>query len=95
MKKKPIRILEERRKNGYIEISLFKTAKVYSFSLLTSIGNGGIGYPDIGPYRSYFQAKNAALHYILKYHHSALEKKMLSKFRLMEDLDQPYLFEEL
>jgi len=95
MRKKPIRILDERMKNNHIEISLFKTAKVYSFSVLTSIGNGGIGHPNIGSYRSYFEAKNAALHYILKCHHSVLERKMLSKFRLMEDLDQPYLFDEL
>jgi hypothetical protein len=95
MRKKPIRVLEERIKNNHIEISLFKTAKVYSASVLTSIGNGGMGHLDIGSYRSFFEAKNAALHYILKCHHSALEKKLLSKFRLMEDLDQPYLFDEL
>jgi hypothetical protein len=94
MRKKPVIIIDERVKNNHIEISLFKTAKVYSFSLITSVGDGGIGDPDNGPYRSFFEARNAALHSILQFHHSFLEKKLLAQFRLMEDLDQPYLFDE-
>jgi hypothetical protein len=81
-------------KNNHIEILLFKTAKVYSFSLMTSVGDGGVGLPDMGPYRSFFEARNAALHSILRRHHSPLEKKLLAQFRLMKDLDQPYLFDE-
>jgi hypothetical protein len=45
-KKKPYKILEERLKHHYIEIELFRRRKMYSFGLLTSIGNGGMGRPD-------------------------------------------------
>jgi hypothetical protein len=45
MKKKPIKILKERKDYHYIEISIFKTAKAYSFSVSTSIGDGVSGTP--------------------------------------------------
>jgi hypothetical protein len=91
-KKTPYRILEERSKRNHIVIELFKRRKIYSFGLLTSIGDGGIGYPEQGAYPSFFEAKNAALHSIIKYHKSPPQKEILRKFRLMEDLDQPLLF---
>jgi hypothetical protein len=94
-KKKPFRILEERLKYNYIVIELFKRRKIFSFGVSTSIGDGGIGHPEHGSYRSYFEAKNTALHYVIKCHKSPLQQVILSKFRLMEDLDQPYLFDEL
>jgi hypothetical protein len=94
-RKKPFRILEERLKYNYIVIELFKRRKGFSFGVLTSIGNGGIGHPEQGTYRSYFEAKNAALHYVLDYHKSPNQEKILKKFRLMEDLDQPILFDDL
>jgi hypothetical protein len=82
-------------KYNYIVIELFKRRKIFSFGLSTSIGDGGMGRPEQGPYRSFFEAKNAALHYIVDRHQSTLQKSMLRKFRLMKDLDQPYLFDEL
>jgi hypothetical protein len=91
-KKKPYRILEERSKHNYIVIELFKRKKLYSFGLLTSIRDGGIGFPEQGSYLSFFEAKNAALHSIIKYHKSPLQRAVLRKFRLMADLDQPLLF---
>jgi hypothetical protein len=91
-KKKPYRILEERSKRNHIVIELFKRKKIYSFGLLTSIGDGGIGYPEQGSYQSFFEAKNASLHSILKHHQSPPQKVILRKFRLMEDLNQPLLF---
>jgi hypothetical protein len=53
-----------------------------------------MGRPENGAYRSCFEAKNAALHYIVDCHKSPLQKSMLWKFRLMMDLDQPLLFED-
>jgi hypothetical protein len=94
-KKKPFKILEERLKYNYIVIELFKRRKIFSFGLSTSIGDGGIGHPENGTYRSCFEAKNAALHRIKQYHHSPLQKALLSKFRIMKDIDQPYLFDDL
>jgi hypothetical protein len=94
-KKKPFKILEERLKYNYIVIELFKRRKVFSFGLSTSIGDGGIGYPEQGTYHSYFEVKNAALHYILDCHKSPLQKSILRKFRLMNDLDQPLLFDDI
>jgi hypothetical protein len=94
-KKKPFRILEERLKYNYSVIELFKRRKIFSFSLSTSIGDGGMGYPEHGTYRSYFETKNAALHRIKQYHHSPVQKALLAKFRIMKDLDQPYLFDDL
>jgi hypothetical protein len=91
-KKKPYRILEERLKRNHIVIELFKRKKMYSFGLLTSIGDGGIGYPEQGSFKSFFEAKNAALHSIIKHHNSSPQKAILRKFRLMADLDQPLLF---
>jgi hypothetical protein len=91
-KKKPYKILEERLKRDHIEIELFRRRNIYSFSLLTSIGNGGIGYPEQGSYPSFFEAKNTALHRIIKYHNSPPDQAVLRKFRLMKDLDQPLLF---
>jgi hypothetical protein len=91
-KKKPYKILEERLKRDHIVIELFRRRKVYSFGLLTSIGDGGIGYPEQGSYLSFFEAKNAALHSIIKCHKSPLQQAVLRKFRLMADLDQPLLF---
>jgi hypothetical protein len=91
-KKKPYRILEERSKRNHIVIELFKRKKTYSFGLLTSIGDGGIGYPEQGSFNSFFEAKNAALRDIKKYHTSPLQQAVLRKFRLMADLDQPLLF---
>jgi hypothetical protein len=80
---------------GSIVIELFKRRKIFSFGVLTSIGDGGIGHPEQGTYRSYFEAKNAALHQVIDYHTSPLQKTILRKFRLMEDLDQPLLFDDL
>jgi hypothetical protein len=91
-KKKPYKILEERLKYHYIEIRLFKRRKIFSFGLLTSIGDGGMGRPEQGSYQSFFEAKNAALRYIVKHHQSPLQQVILRKFRLMRDLDQPLLF---
>jgi hypothetical protein len=94
-KKKPFRVLEERLKYNYIVIELFKRRKIFSFGVSTSIGDGGIGHPEHGTYRSYFEAKNAALHYVIKSHKSPLQQTILKKFRLMEDVDQPLLFDDL
>jgi hypothetical protein len=91
-KKKPYKIIEERSKYHYIVIELFKRKKMFSFGLSTSIGDGGIGRPEQGSYPSFFEAKNAALHHIRKYHTSPLQQAVLRKFRLMADLDQPLLF---
>jgi hypothetical protein len=94
-KKKPFRILEERIKYHFIVIELFKRRKVFSFGIRTSIADGGIGHPEDGAYRSCFEAKNAALHYVIKRHTSPLQKTMLKKFRLMKDIDQPFLFDDM
>jgi hypothetical protein len=94
-KKKPFRILEERLKYNYIVIELYRRRNIFSFSLSTSIGDGGIGYPENGVYRSCFEAKNTALRQIKQYHRSPLQRALLSKFRIMKDIDQPYLFDEL
>jgi hypothetical protein len=91
-KKKPFRILEERLKYNYIVIELFKRRNIFSYGIRTSIGEGGIGYPEQGAYRSFFEAKNAALHHVIKRHTSPRQQAVLRKFRLMEDLDQPFLF---
>jgi hypothetical protein len=91
-KKKPYKILEERLKYNYIVIELFKRKKIFSFGLSTSIGDGGMGHPERGSYQSFFEAKNAALHDILKRHKSPLQLTILRRFRLMDDLDQPFLF---
>jgi hypothetical protein len=64
-KKKPFRILEERLKYHFIVIELFKRRNIFSFGISTSIGDGGIGHPEQGAYRSYFEAKNAALHHVI------------------------------
>jgi hypothetical protein len=94
-KKKPFRILEERLKSNHIVIQLFKRRKEFSFGLSTFIGDGGMGHPENGVYHSYFEAKNTALRQIKQYHHSPLERSLLAKFRIMKDLDQPYLFDDL
>jgi hypothetical protein len=145
-KKKPYKILEERLKNNYIVIELFKRRKTFSlegvvhtpelapenlppqtscktlfgsgygprqynkfpiqrrypgasswvslFGLSTSIGYNGTGQPEYGAYPSYFHAKNAALHNALDFHKSPKEQAVLKRFRLLEDLDQPLLFED-
>jgi hypothetical protein len=93
-KKKLYKILEERLKNNYIVIELFKRRKVFSFGLSTSIGCDGMGHPEHGSYPSYFHAKNAALHCAKNRHQSPYEQTILRKFRLMRDLDQPLLFED-
>jgi hypothetical protein len=94
-KRKPFRVLEEHIKYHFIIIELFKRRKIFSFGMRTSIGDGGIGRPEQGPYRSYFEARNAALHCVIDYHKSPFQKTLLKKFRLMEDLDQPLLFDDL
>jgi hypothetical protein len=93
-KKKPFRVLEERLKYNYIVIELFKRRKVFSSGLSTFFGDGGIGHPEQGIYRSYFEAKNAALHHVIDCHKSPLQQAVLRKFRLMRDLDQPLLFDD-
>jgi hypothetical protein len=95
MKKKPFRILEERLKYNYIVIELFRRRKIFSFGVSTSIGDGGIGHPKHGTYRSFFEAKNAALHYVIDCHKSPLQQAILKKFRLMKDVDQPLLFDDV
>jgi hypothetical protein len=82
-------------KYSYIVIELFKRRKIFSFGILTSIGDGGIGHPEQGTYRSCFEAKNAALHHVIDYHKSLLQQAILQKFRLIDDLDQPLLFDVL
>jgi hypothetical protein len=87
--------LEERLNYNYIVIELYKRRKIFTFGLSTSIGDGGRGGPEYyGAYRSCFEAKNAALHYIVDCHTSPLQKSMLRKFRLMKDFDQPFLFDD-
>jgi hypothetical protein len=61
----------------------------------TSIEDGGIGRPEQGPYRSYFEAKNTALHHVIDCHTSPRQQAILKKFHLMNDLDQPLLFDDL
>jgi hypothetical protein len=90
--KKPFKILEEHIKYHHIVIDIFKRRNVFSFGLSTSIGYGGIGFPEDGVYPSFYEAKNAALHSVVKYHKEPLQKTLLRKFRLMLDLDQPLLF---
>jgi hypothetical protein len=94
-KNKPFRVLEERLKHNFIVIELFKRRTVFSFGLLTSIGDGGMGRPEQGTYHSYFEAKNAALHYIADHHNSPLQQTVVRKFRLLKDIDQPLLFDDL
>jgi hypothetical protein len=94
-RKKPFRILEEHLKYNYIVIELFKRRNIFSFGVLTSIGDGGIGHPEQGTYRSYFEAKNAALHHVIDCHNSPFQEKLLKKFHLMDDLDQPLLFDDV
>jgi hypothetical protein len=91
MKKKPFRILEERLKYNYIVIELFKRRNFFSFGVSTSI----IGHPEHGAYNSFFEGKNAALHYVINCHASPLQQAILKKFRLMKDIDQPYLFDDM
>jgi hypothetical protein len=93
-KKKPFRVLEEHIKYHFIVIELFKRRKIFSFCIRTSIGDSGIGRPRQGPYRSCFEARNAALHCVIDYHKSPSQKTLLKKFRLMEDIDQPLLFDD-
>jgi hypothetical protein len=95
MKKKPFRILEERFKSHSIVIELFRRRNVFSVNIRAFIGDGGIGYPEYGTYRSYFEAKNAALHCVIDCHKSPRQKEILKKFRLMRDLDQPLLFDDV
>jgi hypothetical protein len=94
-KKKPFRVLEEHRTYNYIVIEIFKRRNIFSFGVSTSIGDGGIGHPEQGACRSYFEAKNTALHHVIDCHTSPRQKTILRKFRLMEDVDQPYLFDDL
>jgi hypothetical protein len=91
-KKKPYKVLEERVKRDHIVIEVFRRRKTYSFGLLASIGNGGVGRPEQGSYPSLYEAKNAALHTIIKCHDSPSQQAILRKFLLMEDVDQPLLF---
>jgi hypothetical protein len=93
-KKKPFRVLEERWKCNHIVIQVFRRRKIFSFGVLTSIGVGGIGRPEHGVYHSYFEAKNAALHCIIDCHTSPPQQAVLRKFRLIDDLDQPLLFDD-
>jgi hypothetical protein len=95
MKKKPFRILKERLKYNCIVIELFRRRKIFSFGVSTSIGDGGIGHPEHGTYHSFFEAKNAALHYVIDCHKSPIQKTILRKFRIMGDLDQPLLFDDV
>jgi hypothetical protein len=93
--KKPFRVLEEHIKYHFIVIEIFRKRKIFSFCIRTSIADGGIGRPEQGPYRSYFEAKNTALHYVINCHTSPRQQALLKKFRLMNDLDQPLLFNDL
>jgi hypothetical protein len=93
-KKKPFKILEERRKYHYIVITVFKKRNVFSFGLSTSIGLGGVCFGEEGAYPSMYAAKNAALHFVADYHKSPQDKTLLRKFRLMKDIDQPLLFDD-
>jgi hypothetical protein len=94
-KKKPFTVLEERVKYNYIVIELFKRQNIFSFGLSTSIRDGGMGRPGHGAYRSFFEAKNTALHYIVDRHQSTPQQAVLRKFRLIEDLDQSLLFDDI
>jgi hypothetical protein len=92
MKKKPYKILEERQKNNSIVIKIFKRRNTFTYSIMTFIGDGGFGHPEEGPFKSFFEAKNAALHCAIKSFKSPPQKAILRKFRLLNDLDQPLLF---
>jgi hypothetical protein len=94
MKKKPFLILEERLKRNYIVIEIFKRRNVFSFSLSISIGNDGMGIPEDGAYHSFFEAKNAALHSVIRRPKSNFEQAILRKFKLTQNLDQLLLFDE-
>ena len=93
-KKKPFKILEEHLKSNFIIIKVYRKRNIFSFGISTSVGDGGIGYPENGPYHSYFGAKNAALHCVIDRHKSPPQITLLKKFRLMRDLDQPLLFDD-
>jgi hypothetical protein len=91
-KKKPFKIIEERSKNNYIVIQVFRRYKIFSYGLSISIGYGGMAHPESGAYPSFFEAKNTALKIVKKFHKSKKEQAILKKFRIMADLDQPLLF---
>jgi hypothetical protein len=93
-KQKPYKILEERLNCHFIAIEFFKRRNTFSFSLSTFIGDGGVGRPEQGSFNSFFEARNTALHYIKRYHKSPSQQSLLRKFRLMDDLDQPLLFDD-
>jgi hypothetical protein len=93
-KKKPYKILEEYQKRNHIVIQIFKRRNTFTYDIMTFIGDGGFARPEEGPFKSFFGAKNAALHYIIASFKSPPQKTLLRKFRLMEDVDQPLLFDE-
>jgi hypothetical protein len=93
MKREVMRTMEEHIKSNFIVIDFFLNDGLYSFSVITSIVDGGIGHPTIGAYGSFQEAKQAALRYILKYHKSGKQRVLLKKFKMLKDVDQPYLFE--
>jgi hypothetical protein len=93
MKKKPIKTFEERINSNFIVIDFFKKSEIYSFSVITSVGDGGIGFPNMGAYNSLQKAKTAALQCIRDYHKSPKQKDLLRKFKMLENLEQPDLFD--
>jgi hypothetical protein len=91
---KPIKTFEERIKSNFIAIDFFKKAGIYSFSIISSIGDGGIGHPNVGAYNSLPRAKMAALQYVRDRHKSSKQKELLKQFKMLENLEQPELFDE-
>jgi hypothetical protein len=94
-KRNPYEILEARLNSNFIVIEFFNRKNSFSFSLSTFIGDSGVGYPEQGSFNSFFEARNAALHYIIQHHKSPSQQSLLRKFRLLEDLDQPLLFDDI
>jgi hypothetical protein len=92
MKKKPYTILEEYQKRNHIVIEIFKRRNSFTYGIITFIGDGGFARPEQGSFKSFYGAKNAALHYLIASFKSPPQKKILRKFRLLDDLDQPLLF---
>jgi hypothetical protein len=93
MNKEPYKVLEEHIKSNFICLNFYLNNQLYTFSVITSIGDGGIGRPGIGPYQSFEDAKQAALRYVLEYHKSEKQKSLLKCFKMLDDLDQPGLFD--
>jgi len=81
-------VKEEKGHNLRLKIEFFNDNGSFSFGMDTWIGQGGIGHPAAGHYKSLEEAERAALAHLYKCHKDPIQKPLIKKLDFVKQIKQ-------